>query len=397
MKKLEEYDWICPEPFTNLMFSAPGDIRGCCATTAVNKKDMQDKYNLKTFNSSKDTFDDYYNAPQNVRWRSALKNNDDKEFTNDICGVCKKQEKAGSRSHRQFYLSRFNDQNEFAHKKEELEKIIETDSKPTFWHTAIVNGVRGNICNLRCNFCSSGNSSQFNKEAIELGETKKRVKRAKINPQFAKDLKHIIENAEEIKFTGGEPLIGDNIYDILSVVSDRKIVRVITNGTQNVDRFIEETKRFRRVIVNVSVDGVGDFNNYIRYLSDWDVVNVNIKKLQKSPHIQTYMAATINALNAGKVHQLCEEFHYINFSPVVNNVYRIESIPPEVRDCYLDTLYENGKHDEVKKVIRFLEQAEWDHNGTIALMSHVKSRDKARGTCLLDYVPEWEKYYKILN
>ena len=26
-----------------------------------------------------------------------------------------------------------------------------------------------------------------------------------------------------------------------------------------------------------------------------------------------------------------------------------------------------------------------------------KSRDKARGTCLLDYVPEWEKYYKILN
>ena len=101
----------------------------------------------------------------------------------------------------------------------------------------------------------------------------------------------------------------------------------------------------------LSVDGVGDFNNYIRYLSDWDVVNVNIKKLQKSPHIQTYMAATINALNAGKVHQLCEEFHYINFSPVVNNVYRIESIPPEVRDCYLDTLYENGKHDEVKKVI----------------------------------------------
>lgn len=398
MKKLEDYEWICPEPFTNALYSVSGNIKPCCSFKPAHK--ILKKHNWSQhFHSSTDTFDSYYNSDQMKRLRAAMRNGGDDEFLEDVCQVCKTQERSGNRSDRQFRLSKFSDNNIFSNRKEELERIIATDSPPTFFHRAEINGTRGNVCNLRCNFCSSVSSSSYNKEEVDLGESSIRLKtKPDTNDQFEQELKTIVNMSDELKFTGGEPLIGNGVYDLLDSIKDptKKGIRIVTNGTQDVDRFIDSTKNFKRVTVNVSIDGYGDFNNYLRYPSEWSMVNGNITKLMRSNHIKLYMVSTVNAINVGRIYELCDHFgdSFVAGSYVSNNFYRINSIPPSIKDQYLNKLYTYGKHREVKKIIKYLENVEWDEEGMYGMLSHIKRRDIHRNTSLLEFAPEWKTYYE---
>jgi MoaA/NifB/PqqE/SkfB family radical SAM enzyme len=396
VKKLEDYHWICPEPFTNVMHAVSGNIKPCCAFHADDETLRKHKW--KKYHSKSDSFTDFYNSDQMKRLRKAMKDGGDDEFLNDMCCVCKEQEKSSNRSHRQFYISRFND--DFANRKEELETIIANDSQPTFYHSAELNGIRGNICNLSCNMCSSGSSSMYNKEAINLGEETIRImeKEPEVSKIFLDDLTNILQNTDEIKFTGGEPLIGDSIYNILDKVTNKqdKRLRVITNGTQDAEKFITKTKDFKRVVINVSVEAVGKLNDYIRYPSTFSVIDQNIKSFIAAPHIETYISSTIGALNVGNIHEMCQYYgdKFIAGSYIVNNSYNIASIPDDIKHLYLDRLYSYGRYKEVKKVIKYLESIEHNQNMMWELLKHVKRRDVYRKTCLLDVLPEWKKYYE---
>lgn len=396
MKKLEDYHWICPEPFTNVMHSVSGNIKPCCAFHAP--PEILKKHGWKRYHSRCDSFTDFYNSDQMKRLRLAMKNGNDTEFVNDVCRTCKDQEKANSRSHRQYYISKFN--NDFADYKRELEHIIATDSQPTFYHSAELNGIRGNICNLSCNMCSSDASSEYNKEAIIIGEEyiKKLEREPEVSKKFLDDLISILQKTCEIKFTGGEPLIGNGIYNLIDQIESKKDkqLRVITNGTQNADKFIEKSKGFRRVVINVSMEAIGKLNNYIRYPSKFEVINSNINKFIHAPHIETYITSTVGALNVGNIHKMCEYYgdRFIAGSYIVNNSYNIASIPPDIKDLYLNRLYSYAKYKEVKKVIQYLETIEYNEEMMWNLLAHVKRRDNHRTTCLLDVLPEWKHYYE---
>lgn len=397
MKRLEEYKWMCPEPFTNVMHSTSGLLKPCCAFHA-DEATLQ-KHEWKKYNAREHSFSEFYNSKQMIRLRSALRNDDDVEFVSDMCRVCKEQERTGSRSHRQFYLSRF--QNELSHKKAELEHIIHHDAPPSFYHSAELNGMRGNICNLSCLMCSSGSSSMYNKEAIAIGE--ERIRRLdrdpEVSPEFLEDLIQVLQKTEEIKFTGGEPLIDGGIYNIIDRLSNKSevILRIVTNGTVGIDEFIEKSKGFKRVIVNVSVEAVGALNDYIRYPSTFSVIDDNINKLIRASHINTYVTSTIGALNVGYVHEMCQHYgdRFTAGSYIVNNFYNIKSIPDDIKDSYLNKLYAYGsKYAEVRKIIKYLENIEHDPHSTHSMLSHIKRRDQYRGKSLIDVLPEWKHHYE---
>lgn len=396
MKELEEYHWICPEPFTNVMHSVSGNIKPCCAFHASDE--TLHKHGWKKFHSRSDSFSEFYNSDQMKRLRNAMKNGGDDEFLNDLCVVCKSQEKANNRSHRQYYISRFD--NDFADRKKELKNIIATDSQPTFYHSAELNGIRGNICNLSCNMCSSGSSSTYNKEAIIVGEEYIRIleREPEVSTKFLDDLIDILQKTDEIKFTGGEPLIGNGIYNLLDRIKSKedKQLRVITNGTQDADKFIKKSKGFKRVVINVSMEAIGKLNNYIRYPSKFEVIDSNISKFINAPHIETYISSTVGALNVGNVHEMCEYYgdRFIAGSYILNNSYNIASIPQDIKDLYLNRLYSYAKYEEVKKVIQYLETIEHNEAMMWDLLAHVKRRDNHRNTCLLDVLPEWKPYYE---
>ena len=115
---------------------------------------------------------------------------------------------SSEKSPRQFYLSRFD--NDFKDKKNELERIIETEEYPTFLHSVEFNSFSGNLCNNSCNTCVSEFSSKYMSEFNSVSEIKKQKSLIKSTHSFnfLEDLDNIQDNILEFKFTGGEPLLG---------------------------------------------------------------------------------------------------------------------------------------------------------------------------------------------
>ena len=80
-------------------------------------------------------------------------------------------------------------------------------------------------------------------------------------------------------------------------------------------------------------------------------------------------------------------------SPVTNNFYSLNSIPYDIREIYLDKLYQTGHSD----LIKYLENAEYNETDMWKMLRHIKRRDRLRSTNLLDVFPEWKKYYETCN
>ena len=78
----------------------------------------------------------------------------------------------------------------------------------------------------------------------------------------------------------------------------------------------------------------------------------------------------------------------------VNNEFLLNSIPYEIKEIYLNKLYEEGANINL---IKYLENAEYNETDMWKMLRHIKRRDRLRGTNLLDVFPEWKEYYETCN
>ena len=117
------------------------------------------------------------------------------------------------------------------------------------------------------------------------------------------------------------------------------IIRIITNGTQNPSRLIKTLKGFKKVIINVSAEGVKDVSNYLRYPTDFDVVLKHYYMMQKVWGENVMFTTTINALNIARIPELLKLRKGHAGSFVSNNEYSINSVPPDIKDIYLNKLF----------------------------------------------------------
>ena len=395
VKKLEDYEWICSQPFANVSTDPYGVYQPCCMayfeerlTTDEYWEKLLTKKDLK--NVSTDSFSDYYRSNYMTKVRDAFRKGD-KEFLSDICKACIHTEKNGLKSLRQTSIERFN--NEFSHKKKELERIIEEDCETTFFESPILISLGGNLCNLKCGMCHNSVSSARKAESIKLGEIEKSS--ALLVPNhcdaFYKDLDFIIDNSLEFELPQAEPLLVEYNYEILQRLKKGCKLKVVTNGTINPDRFISLAKHLDATI-NISIEGGRKVNSYIRYPSNWDTILETYDKLDK--HFDVSFMSTINSLNIGKFTQLKKDIGHRKWnqgSVIVNNrPYTLSAIPDDVKELYLNDLYEFG----MIELINYLENSVYDEKVMLELMQHCKRRDKLRKTYLPDVFPEWSKYYE---
>jgi MoaA/NifB/PqqE/SkfB family radical SAM enzyme len=392
-KKLEDYKWICPEPFTNINVHVSGKMKPCCT---MDYDPEMDKYpEVEVLNIQESSFSEYYHHPAVERLRNAMRNDNDDDYVRALCGKCKRVEEAGNRSQREYYVGRFD--NEFKHLKGRLETIIETGQEPDFYHSFELKSEITNKCNLACNMCNSESSSRYFSEAIRLGEEEKNggvVLKPKMSEAARAELPEVLSKVYELKVVGGEPLMSRGAYDLIAAVPnpEDKRLKVITNGTIDPTEFIELAKNFKEVDVNISIEGTPEVTEYIRYPSKWEDV---IKHYHMLKHVaRTRFVSTVNALNIGsspELHKLMADNYFLHSqtNPVVNNQYALSSIPPDIRNMYLNKLY---KH-KMTTMIKYLEYATYNEADMYALIQHVKRRDKLRGTYLPDVCPEWKPYY----
>jgi sulfatase maturation enzyme AslB (radical SAM superfamily) len=164
----------------------------------------------------------------------------------------------------------------------------------------------GNFCNLKCMMCTPNNSSQIEQEynnntaaynALGIGHNTG-WKRFSIedraaseenwwdNPDIFDHVVKIANKAKYVNFSGGEPLMMPQLYDLMDAMDPNCIITFNTNLTRVTARTLASIKRFKNVTLQVSLDGVGAHQEYIRWNSNWEELDRNIRTMCDLPNVR---------------------------------------------------------------------------------------------------------------
>ena len=287
---------FCVLPWISLEASPIGTVRPCCLAQHEITDDHGLKFDLATADLEE---------IQHGKYMRDLREQFLSGQRPETCRRCWNEEDAGRTSKRMHTLVK-------------LAPLLENQT----WDVAakplqFLDLKLGNICNLKCRICGSWSSSTF--AAEELAEIPDRDHRRQSfhynmlrqgawprnSPVFWQKLETIMDDIRYIEFTGGEPFMIQEHFDLLRRLVDRGVSRDIeihynTNGTH----FPEAEsiwRNFQHVEIAFSIDDVGERFEYQRSGAGWDKVNQNIQSFRnlrnRNSNISLQVCCTVNIFN----------------------------------------------------------------------------------------------------
>lgn len=264
----------------------------------------------------------------------------------------------------------------------------------------------GNFCNLKCTMCGPYASSQWSAEAkknkekfsqFNIGYLK--LDHDWINSQENKTfIKEILRNCVSANFGGGEPFINPFIDDFLKEIKHDAELSFNTNGTTLSDSTLELLENRPNVIVNISIDGIGHHNNYIRSGSAWEDIETNVKRLkEKNVRILFYYILQHTSLFTFRpVYEYCVEN---DIALEIGEIYggsvdgsghltlsSADKLDVEKFKRWLSTI----NTPKVKVVHNWLENYEFDNNLHTRFKQYFTMLDDVRGTDFVKtFNPSW--------
>ena len=249
----------------------------------------------------------------------------------------------------------------------------------------------GNICNLKCRICGPWSSSQFATEEInQLPREQQKSSHAyqmlragawpRENTQFWQQIDSVLTDIRYIEFTGGEPFMIDEHFDMLQGIIDRGIADQVeihynTNGSHYPARGQAIWRHFKTVEIAFSIDDVGARFEYQRTNADWAVVLDNITSFQylktQMPNLQLQCCSTVNVFNVRYIDELAhwialQKFDFVYWNMMHDAWYfsiatlpdsakatitehlHLADVPPEYRaefDCIIDFMNTGASTD----------------------------------------------------
>jgi organic radical activating enzyme len=306
------------------------------------------------------------------------------------CRKCWNEERAGRTSKRMHTLDRM--------KHMGITSEWTADAKPLMFLDLKL----GNICNLKCRICGSWSSSQFAAEEISVlpqEEKKKSYAYQMIkagnwpveNNQFWNQIDLCLDNIRYIEFTGGEPFMIGEHFDMLQGIVDRGIAGQVeihynTNGTIFPKNAEEIWQHFKTVEIAFSIDDIGERFEYQRTNAKWDSVQENIEKFFKLKRylpsiIQLQVCTTINIFNIRYLDQVAQwnathAFNFVYWNMMHDAWYfSIATLPADAKKALTDHLLTTpippDYLEEFARIIDFM------NNGasTDGFMLNLKIRD----------------------
>ena len=153
-------------------------------------------------------------------------------------------------------------------------------------------------CNLRCSYCVAKSSPNAARRAIGFQNVKRLVDEA------------VALNFEQVFFTGGEPFLLNDIYDMLAYSSARVKTNVLTNAMLLRGLRLEKLSAINNdnLVVQVSLDGgnAADHDAY-RGAGSWAKGVEGIQLLQQNG-FRVRLGTTETPANAARLREVCA-FH----------------------------------------------------------------------------------------
>lgn len=165
----------------------------------------------------------------------------------------------------------------------------------------------GNVCNLGCLMCGPDYSSYSSEERYQAGLIKARIPFID-NIQLAVDTMNQLPDLESVSFLGGEFFVAKGIDAVLDRILERNLqCTVTTNATVLPQHLLDKLSQVRDLQIRISVDGVGDVYELIRYPASWDTLNTNVQRLQQQfPQAEFHISTVVQPLNLEQLPQLLD-------------------------------------------------------------------------------------------
>jgi MoaA/NifB/PqqE/SkfB family radical SAM enzyme len=160
-------------------------------------------------------------------------------------------------------------------------------------------------CNLACRMCGPDFSSKWS-------TIKNPASSVKMGYELDIDWFDIdMRQLDLIKIVGGEPMLARQhaeFVKLLSVhdISDMKVV-YFTNGTIMPSKeILEFWSKLKKVVINVSIDGVNEINEYQRPGATWNTIEKVIAFYKTLDNININIHTVVTPLNIKHLHRLHE-------------------------------------------------------------------------------------------
>jgi len=173
----------------------------------------------------------------------------------------------------------------------------------------------GNYCNIRCTTCNDTFSTGWISELKKYGDKHLDANLISDEHEIWQQIKDNSAYTGAIEFIGGEPfmMLLDMQAQLLKSLIDSDDAKHITikyntNGTKIPTELIDLWKYFKKVELNISIDGVKERFEYLRYPATWKEVNKNINfyKNLNLPNLIITLMHTLSIFNIGYVDEIVE-------------------------------------------------------------------------------------------
>jgi molybdenum cofactor biosynthesis enzyme MoaA len=292
----------CKWPLNHISVSSTGLYRPCCA--------WEEQPNQITVRDN--SIADYLGSDFYIEMVEQFRN--DKYAAG--CAECMDDEKSGIHGLRNVGQTRYPDQDNF--------KLHDMEIK------------FGNLCNAGCIMCSSYNSSLIQQEQSKHPELMKFKSHNEIpltqwyeDPDKFNEIVQTASSASKVRFTGGEPTIQGLLTKFLTQLSKLNTdvdIQITSNGSSYSNKLHDVLKKFKKVNINVSIDGYGAANDFIRWPIAWDKLEQNVDVMRQ--HHNVNIEISLQSAGVDSLPQLIEWCESKSLPWNVNSVYEPTYLQP---------------------------------------------------------------------
>ena len=322
------------------------------------------------------------------------------------CETCYQYEDKGMESYRQFETIDWITQLQIE-SIEDLRNI----AHPFFYEVS-----HGNHCNIKCRGCQPAFSEPI---AIEFKKHNIRPPTLfNLTPEmYSIDRIDIdaLDARSSVYFQGGEPTIMPEVREFMEKCIEKNktdfFLTMCTNGVKFTKEFLDLVGHFSNTNFSFSIDGYGPINDYWRSGSSWHKVISNAKHVQSLGH-----SVSINTVpgiyNVTNMHLLLEfldrefpmtaiymQINYFAWQSAYNHP-QADLVIDSMKKCQQTSVYHsNGKSckTSIDSILHhYSNNPVCDINELRKFFDYNDQLDRARGTRLVDFIPELEEARKFI-
>lgn len=165
-------------------------------------------------------------------------------------------------------------------------KFHQQQTKPDY---LIVGGVLDNVCNSACLTCDENHSTK-------IGSLRSKIYTLVDNS--TKFWKLPLSRIVHLDINGGEPSASKNYRDILkNLPANIKSIRINTNCSIVIEEIEKLIQKGIQVTVTVSLDGIEEVHDYIRWPVKWNNFYKNLLHYKSMDNLDLNTWTTVSALN----------------------------------------------------------------------------------------------------